>query len=152
MPHIGRFYAWRSVLYAFTESFREALEDLYQGIRLEPGNHVAYCDAAFILATCQQRELRDARKALDLATKACQLSNNRYPAALMARAAAQAELGDFKEAISWAQQAVVCPSTVEDARTKINAAITAYRAGQVVSAKDLLLSDIAHRSPLTHTD
>ncbi len=61
---------------------------------------------AWVLATSPDAEVRDGRRAVELATKACELSNYDESHILSTLAAAFAESGDFGTAIEWSQKAV----------------------------------------------
>lgn len=60
---------------------------------------------AWILATSAHVELRDGAKAVELATRACALTQNTQPMMIGTLAAAYAETGRFEEAIATAQKA-----------------------------------------------
>jgi Flp pilus assembly protein TadD len=61
---------------------------------------------AWLLATCQQDNLRDGRRAVELAQKADQLSESKNPMVIDTLAAAYAEAGHFPEAIQTARRAL----------------------------------------------
>lgn len=61
---------------------------------------------AWVLATSPDAEVRDGRRAVELATKACELTNYHETHILSTLAAAFAESGDFGTAIEWSQKAV----------------------------------------------
>ena len=61
---------------------------------------------ARFLATSTTDQLRDGKLAVELATKACELTQYKNPEVLDALAAAYAETGDFALASKWAQKAM----------------------------------------------
>ncbi|HEY1188693.1 MAG TPA: tetratricopeptide repeat protein [Gemmata sp.] len=76
-----------------------ALADLDEGLRLEPKNVTAHMVRGLLRATAAEAKFRDAKKALEDATAACELTNWKSPAALEAYAAACAEAGAFEDAV-----------------------------------------------------
>jgi hypothetical protein len=77
-----------------------------EAIRLDPRSYQALIGRAVIRAASPDDKLRDAKKALDDAKKACELLDWSHPAALEAYAAACAESGDFAEAVKWQKKVV----------------------------------------------
>jgi tetratricopeptide (TPR) repeat protein len=61
---------------------------------------------AWVLATSPDAEVRNGKRAVELATKACELTEYNKPYILSTLAAAFAENGDFQTAIEWSQKAV----------------------------------------------
>ncbi len=65
----------------------------------------AMSELAWVLATSDEADLRDGKEALRLAGWACKLTKNKQPDMLDALAAAQAELGQFDDAVATARSA-----------------------------------------------
>ncbi|MEX2169876.1 MAG: tetratricopeptide repeat protein [Pirellulales bacterium] len=61
---------------------------------------------AWTLATSPVDELRDGKRAIELATKACELTEYKAPHILSTLAASYAEAGDFDKALEWTQKAI----------------------------------------------
>jgi len=86
-------------------SFSEAVADLGRVLELEPDHIGANADLAWVLSTAPIAELRDGRRAIDLARKALAAAGDRDPRCLEILAAAHAEVGDFATAIRLAAEA-----------------------------------------------
>jgi tetratricopeptide (TPR) repeat protein len=59
-----------------------------------------------VLATSPDDKLRDGKRAIELATKACEVTKYEKPHILSTLAAAYAETGDFETAKKWSRKAV----------------------------------------------
>jgi len=72
-------------------NYAQVLADYKQAMTLDPKNAVIVNNYAWTLATCPDASLRDGKKAVVYATRACQLSNWQYAASIDTLAAAYAE-------------------------------------------------------------
>ena len=95
-PYIGRGYAW----YAQGQ-YAMAIDDYNQKIRLDPKDHAGYGNLAWLLATCTDAKYRSGRKAVEMATKECELTAWKDFNGFDNLAAAYAESGDFANAVKW---------------------------------------------------
>jgi tetratricopeptide (TPR) repeat protein len=69
-----------------------------------------------MLSSSPVRRCRDGRRAVALATEACQKSEWKYVHAIEALAAAYAEIGEFENAVQWQQKALDLSPGAERAR------------------------------------
>jgi tetratricopeptide (TPR) repeat protein len=88
------------------KEYDKALADYGQAIKLDPRFDEAYLSRAWLLASCPNARLRDPRKAVESATKACELTNWREAHDLGGLAAVYAETGNVAAALKWQSKAI----------------------------------------------
>lgn len=98
-PKFAKAFHNRAVAYRHKKEYGKAIADLTQAIDLDPSYAYAYNGLAWLLATCPEAQYRDGKRAVKLATRACELSHGQEHLATLA--AAYAEEGDFDKAIEW---------------------------------------------------
>lgn len=117
----------------------EAIEHCRAALNLEPDNPVIMNDLAWMLATAAKPEWRRGDEAVELATKAVDLTHRRVPAGIGTLAAAYAETGRFPDAI---RMAIVARSLALITHQKETVALNQkllglYSAGKTAAAIDL---------------
>jgi len=85
---------------------------------------------AWVLATSPDENLRDGKRAIELATKACELTEYKLPHILSTLAAGYAETGNFQTALKWSQKAVELGS--EDQLEPLTKELESYQAKKPV--------------------
>jgi tetratricopeptide (TPR) repeat protein len=106
--------------------FADAIHDLEKVIYLRPKALGAYNVLAWILATCPHDEIRDGKRAIELATKACELSSWKKFAEIDTLAAAYAETGDFDKAVDYQHQAASMDNIPTNDLTNVQNRIELY--------------------------
>jgi tetratricopeptide (TPR) repeat protein len=86
--------------------YAEALADYEQALQLAPQYLMALRNKAWLLATCPEDKIRNGQKALETAQRCWELGQGKHRSDAKALAAAQAELGQFADAVKWQTQAL----------------------------------------------
>ena len=84
----------------------EAIADLEKAAKLMPDDSGTLNNLAWVLCTSPNDELRDPKRAIELAKQACELTEYKAAHILSTLAAAYADSGDMKAALEWSQKAV----------------------------------------------
>ena len=84
----------------------EVIRELNEAVRLKPNKVDPMNSLAWLLATCREAELRDPDKAVQLAKRACELSDYKKASLLDTLAAAYAAAGRFSDAVATAEKAL----------------------------------------------
>jgi Flp pilus assembly protein TadD len=86
--------------------YDEAKKSLEQAVHLQPSDPTTLNDLAWMLATSKDPRVRDGRRAVSIATKACTLSNWKNAFSIDTLAAACAQAGNFADAVKYQQLAI----------------------------------------------
>ena len=99
---------------------REAMSHYARALRFQPDFPEALERLAWIAATDPRPEYRNGTEAVNLAQRACELTEPKQPRSLATLAAAYAEAGRFPEAISTAEQALDLAASAGQKQKGIN--------------------------------
>jgi tetratricopeptide (TPR) repeat protein len=108
----------------------DAIAEYREAIRLNPEQIESINNLAWTLATDPNPQFRDGAQAVQLATRACELTRYQHPLALATVAAAYAESGHFNEAVSFAEQARQLAGTGSPLGRRIQTMLASFRNGQ----------------------
>jgi Flp pilus assembly protein TadD len=108
-------YHNRAQQYTLKGQYDQATSDLKKALEINPKNTDAYNGLAWVLATANAPAFRDGKKALELALKACELSDWKNPEYLDTLAAAYARVGDFENAVKWQETVIGSPEVAQQA-------------------------------------
>jgi protein O-mannosyl-transferase len=109
--------------------FAAAIAQYNLALRLEPDNAEAQNNLAMILAACPDATYRDGRRAVELATRACELTRWEQPGTIDTLAAGYAETAEFAAAARYQARAI---DLVGDESTKADyrSRLLLYQAGK----------------------
>ncbi|MBL9124347.1 MAG: tetratricopeptide repeat protein, partial [Planctomycetaceae bacterium] len=121
----------RGYTYSRMGHYGKAAKDFETSIKLAPHEPWGYLNFARMWATADSEGPLDGPRAVEAATKACELSNWADWICVAALAAAYAEAGDFAKAVEWQERAIKLDVRPEH-KDKVNAAerLEIYRAGK----------------------
>lgn len=91
----------RARAYELKGDLAKTIADYDQIIKIDPSDFKTYGNLAWLLATNPNAAFRDGRKAVQYATKACELTEWESSNAIGILAAAYAENADFEKAVKW---------------------------------------------------
>jgi tetratricopeptide (TPR) repeat protein len=129
-PKDSRNYYDRGRSFARMERPREALADFDEFIRLKPDAASGYAARVLILTRANENEIRDGRRAVTDAQRACELTKWREPYYLVLLGSAHAEAGNKEDAIRWVTKAVeIVP---EGEREEYRATLELFKAGKTI--------------------
>lgn len=99
-------YRHRAMAYTRKKDFAKAAEDFAKVVELSPDSAVGQNGLAWLLCTAPDDKVRDGKRAVEAAKKACELTEYKNGGYLDTLAAAYAEVGEFDKAVEWQDKAI----------------------------------------------
>lgn len=112
--------------------YTEAVRYYEEALKVQPNHAGVLNNFAWLRASCPNEAVRNGAQAVQLATKACDLTGYNKPLFIGTLAAAQAEAGDFQSAIATAERAAALASSLGlvDTTARNRELIEFYRQGK----------------------
>jgi tetratricopeptide (TPR) repeat protein len=124
-PKFALAYGYRAFALEAKGQYDRSIKDYEEAIRLTPEEGRYFASYARLLAMCSEEKFRDGKRAITMATRACDLTDWKLPVYLDTLAAAYAEAGQFDQAVryrSMARKTVGRPANkFEDLKRRIHA-------------------------------
>lgn len=114
--------------------FTDALADFDKAIEVLPDAHFPYLYRAAFLRECEDLSLRNVERAIQDATRACELTEWKDRECLAALAACHAEAGDFAKAVEWQAKAV--EAAPGDWKVMYEVDLELFRAGKTLRQRE----------------
>lgn len=127
--------AWRlrGDMHLYAGHHDKAITDFEKALELAPADSGVLNNYAWTLATSPYPNIRDGKRAVELASKACELTQHEAPHILSTLAAAHAEAGEFEEAVKRSEEAVAKAEDLgilEGYDGQLQAELNSYKSGQ----------------------
>jgi tetratricopeptide (TPR) repeat protein len=129
-PKSHEAFSGRAVMWERKGEYGKSIADYSEAIRLNSKGQAPYNALAWLLATCPDAKYRDGVKAVELATRLCDLSMGSVADHLDTLAAAYAEGGNFDKAVETQKKALAIPGTGEGDARDYRERLKLYEAGR----------------------
>jgi tetratricopeptide (TPR) repeat protein len=130
-PELGDAYHCRAMVHLTRREYAKARADFERMLQLsqEPQS-AALNSAAWLYATCPDKAVRDGKKAVELATRACEATKWNDTRIVDTLAAAFAEAGNFSEAVKWQAHALDSSKDPVEVRSGMKQRLQLYQKHQ----------------------
>ena len=105
---------------------KAALEDLEKALALDEDNDGVLNNLAWLLATSPDDSIRDGKRAIELATKACEKTEWKQAHIISTLAAGYAETGDFEKAREFSRKAVETGDPSAEVKEQLASELASY--------------------------
>ena len=134
--YAGTFYTLRASVYLQGGMHAAAAADYEKAVTASPENSLALNNLAWLYATSPEAAVRNGVRAVELATKACELTDFEEAGYLSTLGAAYAERGDFQNAMKWVQKGLECCGDDTDVRDSLEKEKKHYEEKKPVREKE----------------
>lgn len=134
-PKRGLYYRNRGIVLQDKRDYARALADFEEAFKLDANDASAIDSAAWIRATAPDSKLRNGKLAVELATKACELTKWKTASYVDTLAAAHAEDGNYKEAVKRQEEALAVPEFEKSDGKNARNRLKLYKSGKPVRLK-----------------
>jgi tetratricopeptide (TPR) repeat protein len=110
--------------------YKKALADYERAMQINPRCDGAINGQAWLLATCPDESCRSGKKAIELAKRACELTDWQSGEYLDSLAAACAEAGEFDQAMKWETKALEDAAFEKNSGARARKCLELYQAGK----------------------
>jgi tetratricopeptide (TPR) repeat protein len=117
-PRFVEAYDNRGLAYYEKGQYDQAISDYNKALEINRRDAAAYSGLAWVLATAKEPRIRNGKKAVELALRACELSAWKNPVFLGTLAAAYAREDDFGNATKWQEKALQLSEKGEKAKAQ----------------------------------
>jgi tetratricopeptide (TPR) repeat protein len=116
--------------------YAAAVADYEKALALQPDDASIHNQYAWMLAACPRAEYRNGPRSVELATRACALTDWKEANLLDTLAAAYAECGRFDEAVAWATKALAMADV--KLQEAIRGHLAAFQSGQPARSEEVV--------------
>jgi len=113
----------------FNRDYAKSIKDHMEALKREPNHAATFNYLAWVWCTAPEPGVRNGRRAIECATRACELTEWQSPGYVDTLAAAYAETGQWTEAIRWAEKAIEVASD-DDAREEYAGRVELFESRQ----------------------
>ncbi|MFC1635214.1 tetratricopeptide repeat protein [Planctomycetota bacterium] len=128
-PDDGSLHNYLGVTYSRFGLYEDSVNAYRSAVAIDPNAYIGYNNLAWLCATCPDSQFRDGTKALELAKKACELTDIEDAHCLTSLAAAYAECGDFEKAIEYQEKGIKLIG--EEVTEEWENSLEAYKSGKL---------------------
>jgi tetratricopeptide (TPR) repeat protein len=117
----------RADAYLSVGKHSEAIADYEIALKKTPEDHHILNNLAWVFATSTDDNIRNAKRAIEIGTKACEVTKYAKPHILSTLAASYAEANDWENAIKWSTKAVELSKAEEETSEQLKKELENYQ-------------------------